>query len=101
MSADAVAFSRLTSAGERAAIAALDEARTVFRELIEANAGRVVDMAGDSVLATFASASGAVAAALEIQNRLAAKRPSVQGVPLQFRIGIHVGDVFEKQDGTL
>ena len=101
MAADAVAFSRLTSADERYAIAALDEARTVFREVIHANAGRVVDMAGDSVLATFASASGAVAAALEIQNRLASKRPLAQGAGLQFRIGIHVGDVFEKQDGTL
>ena len=101
LAADAVAFSRLTSENERAAIVALDAARAVFRELIEAHAGRVVDMAGDSVLATFASASGAVTAALSIQQRLGASRPAVNGLPLAFRIGIHVGDVFQKHDGTM
>jgi predicted ATPase/class 3 adenylate cyclase len=101
LAADAVAFSRLTSKGEREAVAALDGARAVFRALIEAHSGRVVDMAGDSVLATFESASGAVTAALSIQHRLAADRPEVNGLPLQFRIGIHVGDVFQKNDGTM
>jgi adenylate cyclase len=42
-----------------------------------------------------------MAAALEIQRRLAAQPPSVQGLPLRYRIGIHVGDVFEKHDGTM
>jgi len=101
LAADAVAFSRLTSQNEREAVAALDKARAVFRDLIEAHSGRVVDMAGDSVLATFESASGAVTAALSIQERLAADRPAVNGQPLQFRIGIHVGDVFQKHDGTM
>ena len=53
------------------------------------------------MLATFESASGAVTAALSIQHRLAADRPEVNGLPLQFRIGIHVGDVFQKNDGTM
>jgi class 3 adenylate cyclase len=58
--ADAVGYSRLMATDERATVSALDAARGIFRRLIEANQGRVVDMAGDSVLAVFETASGAV-----------------------------------------
>ena len=51
-------------------MAALDAARGVFRSQIESNQGRVIDMAGDSVLAVFETATGAVAAALAIQDEL-------------------------------
>lgn len=101
LAADAVGFSRLMTHGEREAVAALDRARMVFREQIEAHRGRVIDMAGDSVLATFESASGAVTAALSIQQRLVVDQPTVKHLPLQFRIGIHVGDVYQKHDGTM
>ena len=50
LAADAVGYSRLMAADERATVAALDAARAVFRTQIEANQGRVIDMAGDSVL---------------------------------------------------
>ncbi len=56
LAADVAGYSRLMEADEAATVAALDAARAVFREHIEANHGRVVDMAGDSVLAVFASA---------------------------------------------
>ncbi len=101
LAADAVGFSRLMSRGEREAVAALDNARAVFRAQIEAHQGRVVDMAGDAILATFESASAAMAAALAVQRGLAADPPAVNGQPLHFRIGIHVGDVFQKHDGTM
>jgi adenylate cyclase len=102
MEADGVGYSRLMSIDERATVAALDAARAVFRAEIEAHDGRVIDMAGDSVLAVFDTATGAAQAALAAQDRLAA---AAQGVAadrrLQFRIGIHLGDVFEKNDGTV
>ena len=69
---------------------------------IEADHGRVIDMAGDSVLAVFETAAGAVTAAIAVQQRA---RRSIGGVPqdrrMRFRIGIHMGDVIEKADGTV
>ena len=60
LAADAAGYSRLMSIDDRGTVAALDAARAVFRTQIEANRGRVIDMAGDSVLAVFDTASGAV-----------------------------------------
>jgi adenylate cyclase len=102
LAADVAGYSRLMAADERATVAALDSARAVFRTQIESNRGRVIDMAGDSVLAVFETASGAVSAALTIQEEL---RLSADGVSedrrMRFRIGIHLGDVMEKADGAV
>src|SRR5947207_4765687 len=85
-----------------ATVAALEEARAFFREQIAAQGGRVVDMAGDSVLALFESAAGAVAAALAVQNALeAASQANAAERRLRMRIGVHLGDVIEKSDGTI
>jgi len=70
LAADVVGYSRLMSADERGTVAALDAGRRVFRTEIEASQGRVIDMAGDSVLAVFDSAIGAVSAAVAMQRRL-------------------------------
>ena len=56
------------AADERATVTALDAARSVFREQIESRQGRVIDMAGDSVLAVFETATGAIASALAVQR---------------------------------
>jgi adenylate cyclase len=90
------------AADERATVAALDAARAAFREHIEANQGRVVDMAGDSVLSVFETAAGAVRAALAIQERLAeTNAPVPEDRRMRFRIGVHLGDIIEKDDGTI
>jgi adenylate cyclase len=102
LAADAVGYSRLMSADERATVDALDAARAVFRHEVEASRGRVIDMAGDSVLAVFETATGAVAAALAIQRALATRRADVsEDRRLRFRMGVHLGDVLEKADGTV
>jgi adenylate cyclase len=102
LAADAAGYSRLMAGDDRATVAALDAARAVFRTQIESNQGRVIDMAGDSVLAVFDTATGAVAAALGVQQAL---ESSMAGVPderrMRFRIGVHLGDVIEKADGTV
>src|SRR5580765_3257886 len=102
LAADAVGYSRLMAADERATVDALDAARAVFRKHIDVPQGRVIDMAGDSVLAVFELASGAVAAALAIQRDL---DTSAREVPadrrMKFRIGVHLGEIFEKPDGTV
>ena len=102
LAADAAGYSRLMAQDERATVAALDAARALFRTSIETHQGRVIDMAGDSVLAVFETAAGAVSAALEVQPALDAL---ATGVPadrrMRFRIGVHLGDVIEKADGSV
>jgi adenylate cyclase len=100
--ADVAGYSRLMSCDERGTVAALDTARAVFRTTIDANRGRVIDMAGDSVLAVFETASGAVASALAVQAELGRRSAEVAAdCRMQFRIGVHLGDVIEKSDGTI
>lgn len=102
LAADVAGYSRLMAADERGTVGALDAARRVFRSGIEANQGRVIDMAGDSVLAVFETAAGAVQAALSIQKEIDLSGENVPGERrMRFRIGIHLGDVIEKGDGTV
>jgi adenylate cyclase len=96
LAADAAGYSRLMASDQKRALAALDACREVFRGLVMSHAGRVVDTAGDSVLAVFDSATAAVHAALAIQKQLEA----AQG-DLRYRVGIHIGDVAEKDDGSV
>jgi adenylate cyclase len=102
LAADVAGYSRLMAADDRATVVALDDARAVFRSQIETNRGRVIDMAGDSVLAVFETAIGAVTAAVAVQQKLNAL---CHGVPedrrMCFRIGVHLGDLIEKADGTV
>lgn len=87
---------------EASTMAALDAARSVFRTQIESHQGRVMDMAGDSVFAVFDTATGAVAAAHEVQKALNAHASTLpEERQLRFRIGVHLGDVMEKADGTV
>ncbi|HSC29207.1 MAG TPA: adenylate/guanylate cyclase domain-containing protein, partial [Vicinamibacterales bacterium] len=102
LAADAAGYSRLMRVDERATVAALDAARTVFRSHIESNGGRVIDMAGDSVLAVFELATSAVCASLAIQRELDAQASAVpEDRRLPFRIGVHLGEIIEKSDGTV
>jgi len=101
LAADVVGYSRLMAADERRTVASLDAARAIFRSEIEARRGRVVDTAGDSVLAVFESAAEAVNAALAVQKQLTAHAAVPEDRRMRFRIGIHLGDVIEKPDGTV
>jgi predicted ATPase/class 3 adenylate cyclase len=102
LAADAAGFSQRMAEDDLATVAALDAARATFRERIGAHGGRVVDTAGDSVLAVFVSAQEAIAAALAAQGELADAAAGAEAKqPLRFRIGVHLGDVIEKPDGTV
>jgi adenylate cyclase len=102
LAADVAGYSRLMAADEAATVAALDAARGVFRAQIEAAQGRVIDMAGDSVLAVFELASKAVSAALDVQRRLEAASIDVaEERRMRFRIGVHLGEIIEKADGSV
>jgi adenylate cyclase len=102
LAADAAGYSRLMRIDERRTVATLDEYRGVFRDAITQHGGRVVDMAGDSILAVFASVGGAVASAIEIQASLAQRNATREpDHAMEFRIGINLGDILEKSDGSI
>jgi TolB-like protein len=102
LAADVAGYSRLMSQDALATVRALDEARDVFRIHIQSGGGRVIDMTGDSVLAMFQDGSAAVAAATAIQRELHRRdAATADAQAMQFRIGVHAGDVIEKPDGTV
>jgi len=102
LAADVAGYARLMTEDERRTVASLDVSRNVFRVQIEALQGRVVDMTGDSVLAIFDSVTAAVNAALAVQAELTSAFAAVpEEHRMRFRIGVHLGDVFEKADGTI
>lgn len=97
LAADVEGYSRLMAADEMATLTQLDAGRARFRKHVSAHGGRVVDTAGDSVLAVFETASGAVNAALAMQHEQSVDERSA----MRFRIGVHLGDIIEKADGTV
>ena len=102
LSADAAGYSRLMADDEAATLRSLNDARSLFRERIQAHGGRLIDTAGDSVLAEFPSAVEAVDCANGIQHELAKRNSQLaEHRRMQFRIGINLGDVIEQEDGTI
>ena len=94
LSADVTGYSRLMGEDEVATIETLTAHRIVTDSLIQQHHGRIVNIAGDSVLAEFASAVDAVQCAVEIQHALKANNADLSPKrQMEFRIGINVGDV--------
>jgi TolB-like protein/class 3 adenylate cyclase/Flp pilus assembly protein TadD len=100
---DIVGYSRLAGADEDRILARL---RTLRSDLIEptisVHRGRVVKRTGDGVIVEFRSVVDAVRCAIELQHGLAERNA---GLPaerrIEFRVGIHLGDVVEESDGDL
>jgi class 3 adenylate cyclase len=102
LAADVYGYSRLLQDDAQATVATLDASRQVFRDQSVAHQGRVVDMAGDAVLAVLETAIGAAEAAMRIQAALTDRHTPLLGHRhLLFRIGVHLGDVIDKADGTV
>lgn len=102
LSADVVSYSRLMGADERATLNTLNAYRAVFREHVVNHQGRVIDTAGDSILAMFDSVVEAVQAAIEIQHDIETRNEDLAADRrMQFRIGVNLGDVIEQDDGTI
>lgn len=102
LAADVAGYSRLLATDEWATVTTLEEYRGVFRRRVSGKNGRVVDTAGDSVLAIFPCPVRAVEAAFGIQEEIDGRNemlPQVQR--MRFRLGINFGVVIEKDDGTI
>ena len=102
LSADVVGYSRLMGADEEATVSALNDCRAIFKTSIAEHHGRVVDTAGDSVLAEFPSVVEAVRTAIEVQDALARRNEVLpEDRRMLFRIGVNVDDVIEQADGSI
>jgi adenylate cyclase len=81
-------------ADEVATLDALTARREILDGLITTHGGRIANTAGDSVLAEFGSAVDAVRCAMEAQGALAQANSTLpENRQINFRIGVHVGDV--------
>lgn len=102
LSADVAGYSRLMGDDESATVSTLNAYRGVFIENIESRGGRIVDTAGDSVLAVFDSVVEAVASAMAVQSTLNEQNATLPDARrMHFRIGINLGDIIEQNDGTV
>ncbi|TMJ38691.1 MAG: adenylate/guanylate cyclase domain-containing protein, partial [Alphaproteobacteria bacterium] len=103
LAADVVGFSRLTSVDEDRTLARLRALRSdLIDPTIAVHMGRVIKRTGDGALVEFRSVVDAVRCATEVQNAMVERNA---GLPperrIEFRIGIHLGDVVEESDGDL
>jgi class 3 adenylate cyclase len=102
LAADAVGYSRMMAADEEGTMKILSAHRAVIDGIIEFHEGRIVNTAGDSVLAEFSSPIEAVRCAVEIQEALKTRNDSLpEAQRMQFRIGVNLGDVMVKGSDLL
>src|SRR6516165_2770282 len=103
LAADVVGFSRLTGSDEEGTLARL---QTLWSDLmipaIAVHNGRVVKRSGDGSIIEFRSVVDAVRCDIEVQHGMIERNA---GLPadrrIEFRVGIHLGDVVEEADGDL
>jgi adenylate cyclase len=95
LAADVAGYSRLMGTDEEGTLARLKAARkAVVDPAIASHRGRIVKTTGDGLLAEFGSAVDAVRCSVEVQRAMAAQSTDVtQDVRIEYRIGIHVGDI--------
>lgn len=100
--ADAVGFSERAAADERSALATLAACMEILQRTIALHGGYVIKTMGDGLLAEFGSTVSGVLAAKAIQTALAERNRDARGpARLDFRIGVHAGDVAVAGDDLL
>src|ERR1700677_3025327 len=100
---DVVGYSRLAGVDEDRTLARLRALRSdLIDPTISVHHGRIVKRTGDGSVIEFRSVVDAVRCALEVQRTMVERNA---GVPperrIEFRVGIHLGDVVEEADGDL
>ena len=101
--ADVVGYSRLAGADEDRTLARLRGLRSdLIDPAIAAHRGRIVKRTGDGSIIEFRSVVDAVRCAIEVQTGMVERNA---GLPperrIEFRVGIHLGDIVEEEDGDL
>ena len=103
LAADVVGYSKLAGSDEDRTLSRLRGLRSdLIDPAIAAHHGRIVKRTGDGMLVEFRSVVDAVRCAIEVQNGMVERNA---GLPperrIEFRVGIHLGDVVEESDGDL
>jgi adenylate cyclase len=100
---DVVGYSRLAGADEDRILARLRTLRSdLIDPIISVHHGRVVKRTGDGAIVEFRSVVDAVNFAIEVQRAMVERNAEVApDKRIEFRIGIHLGDVVEESDGDL
>ena len=103
LAADVVGYSRLAGADEDRTLARLRALRSdLIDPTIAVHNGRVVKRTGDGILIEFRSVVDAVRCAIEVQNGMVERNAGLSPERrIEFRVGIHLGDVVEETDGDL
>jgi adenylate cyclase len=100
---DIVGYSRLAGTDEDRTLSRLRGLRSdLIDPAIDAHHGRIVKRTGDGSLIEFRSVVDAVSCAIEVQNGMAERNAGLpQERRIEFRVGVHLGDVVEEGDGDL
>jgi class 3 adenylate cyclase/TolB-like protein len=101
--ADVVGFSRLAGADEDRTLARLKGVRSdLVDPAVAAHHGRIVKRTGDGSIIEFRSVVDAVRCAIEVQSGMVERNAGLKPERrIEFRIGVHLGDVVEESDGDL
>jgi adenylate cyclase len=98
LAADITGYSRLMHEDEAATVRDLKAHQSVILPLVGQHGGRIIDTAGDGLMAEFPSVIGATECAVEIQRVMAERNESVaDSRRMLFRIGIYLGDVIHDE----
>ena len=100
LAADVASYSRLIGLDEEGTVSALTAHRTeVFEPRILHHRGRLVKTTGDGLLVEFPSVVDALRCAVDVQRAMATRNAGVAADRrLEFRVGIHVGDIVAEQN---
>ncbi len=103
LAADVIGYSRLAGADEERILARLRALRSdLIDPTIAVHHGRVVKRTGDGLIIEFRSVVDAVRCAIEVQHGMAERNAGVAADKrIEFRVGVHLGDVVEEADGDL
>src|SRR6202521_973683 len=97
--ADVAGYSRMMGADEAGTHATFKAHRTAIYPIILNHGGRLVKNTGDGFLLEFPSIVGAIQAAIEMQSLMAERKNHIPADRvMQFRLGVHMGDVMADED---
>jgi TolB-like protein/class 3 adenylate cyclase len=101
--ADVVGYSRLAAADEDRTLSRLRGLRSdLIDPAVGAHRGRIVKRTGDGLIAEFRSVVDAVRCAIEVQHGMIERNAGLAPERrIEFRVGVHLGDVVEEADGDL
>ncbi|MBV8105315.1 MAG: hypothetical protein JO223_11975 [Hyphomicrobiales bacterium] len=93
MIADMVEFSRRMEQDQAGSVGHVTRSVQLFRALIGDYGGQIANLSGDGILALFESADKALQFAVQIQTEFRDQSVWGDGEPIQFRVGLNIGDV--------